>query len=209
MDSDTENSGRFKLPFLALWLISAALLSLGLTRPVIEISVNVEGVLRDAVDHQPIVGLLLQEKGIKLADLVSKLPPSSVTRQSITSSAMKLYRFEAYSAATLVLIFSIIIPITKQIALLIVVLFPFGRSGQINSVTKAIHKWAMLDVFVLAMVVLALSSATAWNAILLDGFCWFLGYFFSAGALGILLSRRLKTSGRLATAPDTHELMRV
>jgi hypothetical protein len=209
MDPDTMNRGTFSLPFLALWLISASLLALGLTRPVIEISVNVEGVLRDAVDHQPIVGLLLQEKGIKLNDLVSKLPPSSVTRQSITSSAMKLYRFEAYSAATLILIFSIIIPITKQIALLIVVLFPFGRSGQINAVTKAIHKWAMLDVFVLAMVVLALSSATAWNAVLLDGFYWFLGYFFSAGALGILLTRRFKTSGHLAAAADPNELMSV
>src|SRR4029077_8854470 len=108
---------------------------------------------------QPVVGLLLQERNLKIADIASKLPPSSLTRQSIVSSAMKLYRLNCYTAATLILVFSIIIPIGKQVALLIVVLLPHGSSKKLSSVIQGVHKWAMLDVFVLSMVVLALSSA--------------------------------------------------
>lgn len=190
---DAPIANKTSILLFALWLCSAALLSLGLTRPVIQIAVNIEGVLRDALDRQPVLGLLLQERGLKIADIASKLPPSSVTRQSIVSSTMKLYRLECYTAATLILVFSIMVPIGKQVALLMVVLGPHDSAETLSSATQIVHKWAMLDVFVLAMVVLALSSATAWNAMLLDGFFWFLGYFFTAGALGIFLSQRLKS----------------
>jgi hypothetical protein len=191
--------GRLLLP-LVVWVCSAVLLSLGLTRPIIEIAVNIEGVLQDALDRQPIVGLMLQEHGLNVANIASKLPPSNVTRKSIVSSVANLMRLRCYTAATLILLFSVVVPIAKQLALLLVVVLPPEASARLNGVTRAIHKWAMMDVFVLAMVVLALSSATAWNAALLDGFYWFLGYFFTAAALGLLVSRRLRAARRSPVA---------
>jgi hypothetical protein len=193
---------------VVLWLCSSALLSLGLTRPVIQIDVNIEGVLRDALDRQPAIGLLLQERGFKLADVASKLPPTNSTRQSVVSSAMKLYRLKCFTAATLILLFSIVVPLGKQAVLLFVLLSPDGNSKNLVSAASALHKWAMLDVFVLSMVVLALSSATAWNALLLDGFYWFLGYVFTAGVLAVLLSRRVKLSLHASANHQPNEPLR-
>jgi hypothetical protein len=185
---------------LTLWLGSTVLLAFGLTRPVIQIAVNVEGVLQEALDRQPVVGLLLQERGLKLSDIASKLPPSSMTRQSIISSAFKLYRLGSFTAATLILVFSIVLPICKQIALFTMLMSLHAGSKNLASITTAVHKWAMLDVFVLSMVVLALSSASSWSATLLDGFYWFLGYFFTAGTLGAKLSREI-TSNQNTSLP--------
>ena len=146
---------------IVLWLCSTGLLAFGLTRPVIEIAVNVEGVLRDALDRQPVVGLLLQERGLKLSDIALKLPPTSMTRQSVISSALKLYRLGNFTAAGLIFLFSITLPICKQILLLTMLASLHSGSKRMASVITAVHKWAMLDVFALAMVVLALSSASA------------------------------------------------
>ena len=190
----------FKLTVLRhlLWATSTVFLVLGLSRPVIEVAVNVESVLKDAVDRQPIIGILLQERGIKLSELASKLPPSTSTRQSICSSVVKLYRVKCYTAATAILLFSILAPIVKQIALLLTLILPAERAQRISRFTQAIHKWAMLDVFALAMVVIALSSAAAWKATLLDGFLWFLAYFATAAVLGAVVAR--------LTAPPDEEL---
>ena len=48
---------------------------------------------------------------------------------------------------------------------------------------------------------LALSSASAWDATLLDGFYWFLGYFFMAGVLGLLLAKRMASLRPTASKP--------
>jgi hypothetical protein len=181
-----------------LWISSTFFLVLGLSRPVVEIAVNVEGVLKDAIDQQPVIGLLLQERGFKLSEIASRLPASSSTRQSIVSSAIKLYRLKCFTAATLIFLFSITVPICKQFAFLSALWLSSRTFKRPLAITRAMHKWAMLDVFVLAMVVLTLSSATAWSAVLLDGFFWFLGYFFTAGALGLLLSRRFGSENSVA-----------
>lgn len=174
---------------LAGWAACTLLLVAGLSRPIIQISVNVEAVLKDAIDHQPIVGLLLQEKGFKLSDIASKLPPTSTTTQSILSSVAKLYRIGSFSAATLILLFSVFTPIVKQFVYLRVIVSGSEKRFRYLHWTKLLHKWAMVDVFVLSMVVLTLSSATAWDARLLDGFYWFLLYFVFAAFLASLVSR--------------------
>ena len=204
----TSAGNRLTLAPVVLWVCSTALLCLGLTRPVIQITVNVVGVLQEALDRQPIVGLMLQERGLNVADIASKLPPSSVTRQSVASSVAKLMRLNCYAAATLILLFSVVVPIVKQIVLLLVVVLPSDASARLCAAAQIVHKWAMLDVFVLAMVVLMLSSATSWNATLLDGFYWFLGYFFTAAALGVMMSRRLKSAAKLASAHVRDEFVR-
>lgn len=179
----------FKMQFiarpqdLALWVATSILLFLGLTRPIIQISVNVESVLRDAIDQQPVIGLLLQEKGFKLSDIASKLPPSSTMRQSICSSAAKLINLRCYSAAFVIVLFSIVTPIVKQGVYLYSLMYSEKAASRYVMWAKLLHKWAMVDVFVLAMVVLTLSSAAAWNAKLLDGFFWFLAYVSLAAVL--------------------------
>lgn len=189
--------------FLGMWFVSSVLLWFGLTRPVIQISVNVVGVIQEALDRQPVVGLLLQEKGLQIGDIAGKLPASSITQQSVVSSAVKLYELQNYVPALLIILFSIVSPILKQAALLIIVLGQHRSQGKLGAFTQYVHKWAMLDVFVLAMVVLALSSAASWEAILLDGFYWFLGYFFLAGALGIFaVKKSLSPVNHVPTTPQ-------
>jgi uncharacterized paraquat-inducible protein A len=112
---------------------------------------------------------------------------------------MKLYRLGSHLAASLILIFSIIIPIIKQTILCFAVMLPAHGLGKLSRVIQSIHKWAMLDVFVLSMAVIALSSAAAWSAVLLDGFTWFVSYIFSAGVLGILIARRCRPTAGFAT----------
>lgn len=179
---------------IPIWLACSAFLALGLTRPIIEISVNVESVLRDAINQQPVIGLLLQEKGFKLSDIASKLPPTSTTTQSIFSSATKLFSLRCYSAAIVIILFSIVTPIAKQGVFLCAILFPKNLAPRYVMLTKVLHKWAMVDVFVLAMVVLTLSSAAAWSATILDGFYWFLVYFVLAAILGFLVSSEHPTN---------------
>jgi uncharacterized membrane protein len=179
-----------KIRLFALWGCSTFFLLLGLSRPVIEIAVNVQSVLKDAINQQPVVGLLLQERGFKLSEIAPKLPPLSKTRQSITSSVAKLYSIGSYTAATIILVFSVLFPIAKQLAFLMTLIMPWENTKKILHTVKTLHKWAMVDVFVLSMVVLTLSSAAAWSSTLLDGFYWFLCYFFSAGVMGYLLSRQ-------------------
>jgi paraquat-inducible protein A len=188
--SNADREPIFPAALFALWFVSAILLSLGLTRPLLAIDINIEGVIRDTLEQQPIVGVVLQERGIVVADLASKVPPSSSTRQSIVSSTIKLFRLNAKISAVLILVFSIVMPICKQVALLLLLILSPQNGKKILPTLVAIHKWAMLDVFVLSSVVLALSSGSSWNATLLDGFYWFLGYFIAAAALGRLLARR-------------------
>jgi len=136
----------------ALWLVSSFALGLGLARPIVEISVDVKTVLKNAIDRQPIIGLLLKEKGFDLGQMADKLPPSSSTRQSILSSVAELYRVGSLTAATIVLLFSVITPIVKQLVLLIVLLGGGRRAKPAFRLVQHLHKWAMVDVFVLAMV---------------------------------------------------------
>jgi paraquat-inducible protein A len=151
-------------------------------------------VLKDAISQQPVVGLLLQERGFKLSEIAPKLPPMSKTRQSIASSVAKLYSLGCITAGSLILGFSILFPIAKQAAFLLALAMPGSHTRKLLSITQTLHKWAMVDVFVLAMIVITLSSAAAWSSTLLDGFYWFLGYFFSAALLGILLSRHVRAA---------------
>lgn len=167
---------------LGIWALSSILLLLGLFRPIVEISVSLEDVLKDASRKHPAVGFMLQERGVNMAELASKLPPSNTTRQSIVSSVKELFRLGSYSAALIVLVFSVVLPITKQVVF-VLSLLGGSDSRRVLPWVATVHKWAMVDVFVLAMVVLTLSSATAWNAKLLGGFYWFLGYFFLAAFL--------------------------
>ena len=177
-----------KLVAIALWMVTTVFLVMGLCRPVIEISVNVESVLKDAINQHPVVGLLLHEKGLKLSEIASKLPPTSSTQQSVVSSIKKLYGIGSFTAATIILLFSVMFPILKQTIYLIAMLDK-GNTKQFVSWSTALHRWAMVDVFVLSLVVLTLSSAAAWSSRLLDGFFWFILYFFTAAILGSIVKR--------------------
>lgn len=179
------------LLLVVLWLCCTILLGFGLTRPVIGITANIEGVIRDTLESQPVIGLMLQERGIKLSDIGSKLPAPKMTTQSVISSASKLYHLGNYTAAALIFMFSIILPICKQVILLASLASSPGNPNRLANTVISIHKWAMLDVFALSIVVISISSSSSWNASILDGFYWFLSYFFAAGILGEMLSRKI------------------
>lgn len=192
MSSYESNNVKHLPPSLiAFWLCCTILLGFGLTRPVIGITANIEGIIRDTLESQPVIGLLLQERGLKLSDIASKLPTPSMTSQSVISSASELYRLGNYTAAALICVFSIMLPICKQVILLAALASSHDSSNRLANIVISIHKWAMLDVFALSLVVISISSSSSWNASILDGFYWFLSYFFATGILGEILSRRM------------------
>jgi hypothetical protein len=194
VDAPTATHSMSRSALCVAWLVSSALLACGLTLPVVEIQVNAQGVLQEALDQQPIIGLLMQEKGLSMDELASKLPPQSTTRQSVVSSVFKLFSLQCHLAATLVLMFSVLVPIGKQVVQLLAILAHGPTSDRFFAAASSLHKWAMLDVFVLAMVVLALSSATSWNALLQQGAYWFLAYFFTSALLNSLIGRRASSA---------------
>ncbi len=182
---------RSALPALqiALFVISSVFLFLGLTQPIIAITVGIDDVVRDLLRQQPLFGLAIQERGLDVKTVLDILPASSATEQSILSSIGELYRLDSHLAATIILLFSVITPIVKQLVVLVRIVLPQSAPDWLLRATQTIHKWAMVDVFVLAVAVVAVSSARAWTAELQVGFYWFIAYFFTAAAMMVVFRR--------------------
>jgi uncharacterized paraquat-inducible protein A len=101
-----------------------------------------------------------------------------VTR-SILGTVHNLYDTGNALVASLILLFSVIVPFAKGLSLLYVMAF---RSGPyriaIYRFVRAIGKWSMSDVFVMGILLSYLSTkaATGVTAELHEGFWFFLGY---------------------------------
>lgn len=167
----------------ALFLSGSLFLYLGLSEPIIRIAVSLETVVLDAVDQNPILGILLQQNGFDIQSLIKLLPADQYTDQSIISSVSELYRAGSFLAATIILIFSVIFPILKQAVILIKLLKINSLPDPVLQLTSRIHKWAMIDVFVVSSVVITLSNASGWTATLQAGLYWFIAYFFTTAIL--------------------------
>ena len=182
--------------YIFLWMFCSFLLVLGLSIPIIKISVGLEVVIKDAMDKQPAIAIFLQEYGIKVGELTAKLPPTNESSQSIISSTWKMFKMGSPMAGIIILSFSIVTPILKQIVFLFAVIGTKESRLRWVTIAKNLHKWAMVDVFVLSMVVITLSASSGFSAHLQLGFYFFLLYFVLASFVG-------KMAANISTCEDS------
>ncbi|MDH4044918.1 MAG: paraquat-inducible protein A [Gemmatimonadota bacterium] len=138
-------------------------------------------------------GALVTQLGGQLGQQLASGPEIEVYQQtrSIVGSVRHLYRVGSSTAATLILLFSIIVPFTK-VALVMWALF--HRDGVRRKHTlhfvEVIAKWAMADVFAVALFIAYLAArasqtppgagvapqVVAFTATFGPGFYWFAAY---------------------------------
>ena len=99
--------------------------------------------------------------------------------QSILQTVETLYKTKNELVAFLILLFSVIVPVTKGVIILCVL--PMKQTklrARLHSFVYAIGKWSMADVFVVGIFIAFLStqSNTAIDAVLLPGFNYFVAY---------------------------------
>jgi len=109
--------------------------------------------------------------------------------RSILGSVRELYKLSAWIPATLILIFSVIVPFTKA-ALVASAVFmkDIVQRQRVLNFVETIGKWSMADVFVVALLIAYLAAIAtqqptggvpplvAFNAQFGPGFYWFTGY---------------------------------
>jgi len=123
--------------------------------------------------------------------------------RSIVGSVRHLYSVGSYTAATLILLFSVIVPLTKSLLVSWAVSQsnPDRRRGVLFFV-ETIAKWSMADVFAVAVMIAYLAaqasqSASGATAIVVfgasfgPGFYWFAGYCLISLAVQQMSARLL------------------
>ena len=136
-------------------------------------------------------GALVKQLSTQLATELKKGEQIEVYHQtrSILGSVDHLYRVGSYTAATLILLFSVIVPFLKM-SLVSWALFRRDEAARRNTthVVEIIAKWSMADVFAVALFITYLaaqatqaapgtsSAIIAFDASFGPGFYWFAAY---------------------------------
>ena len=155
---------------IALNIGCLLLLWLGLTMPVLTIEASVTfGGITQTLFHQ---------------------------QQSILESIEALQEDDSYLAADLVLLFSVCVPITKALAIMISLLMPKKWEGLVRHWVSLISKWAMADVFVMGLFIafLASNSSEFLSANLESGFYYFAAYCVCSVLVFQIIDRVYTTS---------------
>lgn len=153
-------------------------------------------------------GTLVTTIGNQLSTQLKSSPPIEVYGQtrSIVGSIRHLYTVGSYTAATLILFFSVAVPLTKSLLVSWAVLQsnPKARKRTLFFV-ETIAKWSMADVFAVAVMIAYLAAQASQSAsgsttiIEFDasfgaGFYWFAGYCLTSLAVQQLSARYLMRS---------------
>lgn len=145
---------KINLVALALILISFAVLGPGIYYPILTISTTIK---------LPFVGVM---------DLGSET-------RSILGTIQYLWVSKNYLVSSLIFIFSVCVPVLKALGLLFI-LFPSSEKVRENllGIIKRIGKWSMADVFIVAVFLAYLSTASmdVLKAKIEKGFYFFLAY---------------------------------
>jgi len=155
-------------------------------------------------------GALVTAIGTQLSAQLKSKPAIEVYGQtrSIVGSIRHLYSVGSLTAATLILFFSVVVPLTKSVLVSWAVL---QSNRDVRSRTlyfvEMIAKWSMADVFAVAVMIAYLAAQASqsasggasiieFNASFGAGFYWFAGYCLTSLAVQ-QLSARLLTRGDL------------
>ena len=110
--------------------------------------------------------------------------------QSIWSSIVTLFNKDYKFVAFLIFLFSIAIPLFKQMCFMIILCFENSKFAQtLHNIVLVIGKWSMADVFVVGIFIAFLAGQAKPDvyANLQSGFYWFLTYCLTSILCGQLL----------------------
>ena len=112
--------------------------------------------------------------------------------RSVMTTLEKLWETSNYFPFFLILLFGIIVPIAKTYLLFRVILFPARAEEITKKYIDPISKWAMADVFAVAILVsfFAANALDYTTAILREGFYYFAGYVLLSNILVMLIRQR-------------------
>lgn len=150
-------------------------------------------------------GMLVGSIGKEITSSLAGGQPVEVYQQtrSIVSSVRNLYQVGSVLAATLIVFFSVIVPVTKSILVCWAVCQRNAiRRQRTLLFVEMIAKWSMADVFAVAVIIAFLaaqasqtvgsaSALVAFRATFGPGFYWFSGYCLLSLAVQQLAARRL------------------
>ena len=142
-------------------------------------------------------GAMVTAIGNQLSTQLKSSEPIEVYAQtrSIVGSVRHLYSVGSSAAATLILFFSIIVPLTKSLLVSwAVIQSNVDRRRQTLFFVEAIAKWSMADVFAVAVMIAYLaaqasqsvggaSAVVQFDASFGSGFYWFAGYCLTSLAV--------------------------
>jgi hypothetical protein len=166
------------ISFLGSWQVTTLLVSLGALLGL------VSGLLT------PILLIMVHKNVDYLGDIVL-----SFESKGILGSVEKLYNMGNYPVAFTILLFSVIIPSIKTLALLLLSIFEKQKFAQrIVNFFKHLGKWSMADVFVvsLLLVFLSTSSTDVSKAEIEIGLYFFMSYVIFSIIASITAEKMLK-----------------
>lgn len=151
------------------------------------------------------LGLLVLSLGLLIPGLITDLLTVDISfsvpllgkqelhkeTRSIIGTIGELYNNGNTLVASLILLFSVVVPFFKAVALILVLLLPrLPRKESLKKFVGLISKWSMADVFVVGVFLcfLSVKSDENVNAFLHEGFYLFTGYCI----LSILASQVVK-----------------
>ncbi|MCC6989236.1 MAG: paraquat-inducible protein A [Acidobacteria bacterium] len=150
-------------------------------------------------------GMLVSSIGKEITSSLAAGEPIEVYQQtrSIVSSVRNLYEVGSVLAATLIVFFSVIVPVTKSVLVCWAVCQGNALRRQRTLLfVEMIAKWSMADVFAVAVIIAflaaqasqtvgAASALVSFRATFGPGFYWFTGYCLLSLAVQQLAARRL------------------
>lgn len=198
---------------LVILVIAYILLIPGITRPMIIVDGTVDKAElaelgKQMIVESPDMPAFLGRMAANLIDGLQaqgQVPVYHMTR-SILGTVESLFRSHYYLVGFLIMLFSVIVPVTKGLLILASYFMPQGRLRGLGiSTANLISKWSMADVFVIATVVAYLAfNATEHTEELVtltarfdEGFYYFLAYC----VLSILSAQMTARSAAVPT-PD-------
>jgi len=155
----------FSRPLFALTsvFISTICLIIGVITPVISVEAFQD--FRGNQDFSGILGMVIHKYDFK----------------SIIEGIYTLYQIEYWIIASIIFVFSILMPLIKNILLIMFFISLTGETPKrIINLIRVIGAWSMMDVFVVALFVTfyALNADKSTNSELMMGIYFFLGYSF-------------------------------
>lgn len=199
---------------ILLLVVAYFLLLPGLTQPMLSVSGTVEKtklvevgkeLIKDSPNTPSLVNNLV-DMVVEGLDVRGTVDAFDKTR-SILETAQELYASDHLPVAILIVVFSVIVPLIKALFLL-AMLLPISTSVRqiLMSVSNAISKWSMADVFVIAIFIAFLAGngmqesrgLVEFEATLGVGFWYFLSY-----CLLSILGTQLLSAG--LNSRDSHE----
>ena len=203
---------------IVLLIVAYCLLYPGLTLPMLSVSGTVEkaklvDVGRELIQDSPNTPAMvsgLVDMVVDTLDVSGTVNAFDKTR-SIIGTAKELYDGNHVLVAVLIIFFSVVVPSIKALILLALTL-PVSRriKSALLSISSAISKWSMADVFVIAIFIAFLAgngiqesrALVDFQASLGQGFWFFLGYCLLSIAGTQVLASALYH--KLASTPVTN-----